>query len=65
VRRLFFVIIFSIIFIGLFLSGLSDTAISGEDMDSPNNEIAGSVSEAGNSSASASITITMTGVLDE
>ena len=64
-KRLFFVVILVIIFIGLPLLGLSDTVISSDDTASPNNEVAGSVSKASNSSASAAITITMTGVLDE
>jgi hypothetical protein len=41
------------------------TAISIEDTANPNNEVINSVSKASNSSASASITITMTGLLDE
>jgi len=57
VKRPFFVVI--LILIGIFLSGLSDTVISVEDIASPNNEVAGTISKAGNSSASATITITM------
>jgi len=65
VKRSFFVIILAIILTGLPLLGLSDTVISSDDTASPNNEVTSSVSKAGNSSASATITITMTGVLNE
>jgi len=65
VKRLFFVVILAIIFIGLPLLGLGDTAVSVEDTAIPNNDVASSVSKTGNSSASAAITITMTGVLNE
>jgi hypothetical protein len=65
VKRLFFAVILAIIFIGLPILGLSDTVISSDYTASPNNEVAGSVSKASNSSGSASITITMTGTLDE
>jgi len=59
VKRLFVLIIVTIILVGLFLSGLNDTAISNEDTANPNNDVASSISETGNSSASATITITM------
>ena len=64
-KRLFFIVILAVIFIGLSILGLSDTAISVENMARSNTELVGSVSEASNSSVSATITITMTGVLDE
>ena len=64
-QRLFFVVILAIIFIGLPLLGLSDTVISSDDTRVPNNEITSSVSKASNSSASATITITMYAVADE
>jgi hypothetical protein len=48
---------------GLVLSGLIDSVISIADTDIPNSEVTSN--EASNSSASATITITMTGVLDE
>ena len=64
-KRLFFSVILAIILIGILLSGLSDTAISVEDTASPNNEVASSISKASNSSASATITITMYAVNDE
>ena len=47
------------------LFGLSDTDISVADTGVPNDEVASSVSKANNSSASATITITMTGVINE
>ena len=62
-KRPFFVVI--LILIGIFLSGLSDTVISVADTANPSNEIAGSVSKANNSSANATITITMYAVGDE
>jgi len=48
---------------GLVLSGLIDSVISIADTDIPNSEVTSN--EASNSSASATITITMTGVLNE
>ena len=63
-ERLFFAVILAVIFLGLPLLGLSDTVISSDNIASPNNEVAGSVSKASNSSASATITITMTGILN-
>jgi hypothetical protein len=65
VKRPFFVIIFAILLTGLILFRLSDTTISIADTDIANNEVTSTISKAGNSSASALITITMTGVLDE
>ena len=57
-QRALFVVILACILIGLPLLVLGDTAI-------PRNEATSSMSEAGNSSASATMTITMTGVLDD
>jgi len=65
VKRLFFVVILAIVFIGLPLLGLNDNAISSDDISVLNSEVTSSISKASNSSASAAITITMTGVLDE
>lgn len=64
-KRLFFVVILAIIIIGLPLLGLSDTVISVADTANSSNEVAGSVSKASNSSASATITITMYAVANE
>ena len=50
---------------GLVLFGSSDTVISIADTSIPDSEVTSNVSEARNSSATASIMITMTGVLDE
>ena len=50
----------SIINVVLNLLGLSDNVISIADTSIPDNEIAGSVSKASNSSATATITITWT-----
>jgi len=52
-------VILTILVSGPILFGLSDSVISVADTGNPNNEVTG------NSSASAAITITMTGVLDE
>jgi hypothetical protein len=65
VKRLFFIVLLAVISVGLPLLGLNDTVISSDDTATPNKEAAGSMSKAGNSSASATITITMTGVMDE
>ena len=52
-------VILAILLAGLTLFGLSDTAISIADTGVPNNETTSSISKASNSSASATITITM------
>ena len=64
-KRLFFSVILAIILVGILLLGLNDTAISVENKAGPNNEVASSISKASNSSASASITITMYAVDDK
>ena len=51
--------------VGLLVSGLSDALISVADPGVPNSEATSSISKSGNSSASATITITMYGVTDE
>lgn len=65
VNRAFFLIILAIILVGAVLFGMSDTAISIADTNVPDDEVASSVSKASNSSASATITITMYAVTDE
>ena len=65
VKRAFFLIIVAIILVGAVLFGLSDTAISIADTGIPDNEVSSIVSKASNSSASASITITMYTLPDE
>jgi len=65
VKRVFFSVILAILLTGIPLSGLSDAAVAVEDVASPNSEVAISVSKASNSSVSATITITMTGVIDK
>ena len=65
VKRLVAVVTPAILMVGLVLLGLSDTGISIADTSVPDNEAASSVNKAGNSSASAAITITMTGILKE
>lgn len=64
-RRLFFLTILAIVLAGLILFGLSDATISIAETNVPNNELNSSVSEASDSSASATITITMTGIADQ
>jgi len=60
VKRLVFFVTSAIILVGLILFGLSDTVISIADSGIPDNEITSSVGKASNSSAGATITITMT-----
>ena len=64
-KRLVTVVILEILLIWLVLLGISDTRISIADTGVSDNEIAGSVSKASNSSASATITITMYAVADD
>ena len=64
-KKLTFLVVLPIILAGLILSDLSDTDISIADTGTPNNEVTSSVSKASNSSASATITITMYAVADE
>jgi hypothetical protein len=49
----------------LILFSLSDAAISTADTGAPDKEATSSVSKASNSSAGATISITMTGILNE
>jgi len=63
VQRLVIVVTLAILLIGSVLFGSSDKDVSVADTSIPDNEVASSVSKAGNSSASA--TITMTGVFNE
>ncbi len=65
VNRLTTVGILAILLVGLVLFGFSDTDISVADTSIPDNEIASSISKANNSSAGATITITMCAVADE
>lgn len=62
-KRLVTVVTIAILLVALVLLGISDTRISVADISIPNNEATSSVSKASN--ASATITITMTGVLSE
>jgi len=59
VKRLTVLVIPAILLAGMILFGLSDTAISVADTSTSNSEVRGGMSKAGNSSASATITITM------
>ena len=52
-----------VLLLGLILFGLSDTAVSTADANIPDNEVTSS--KANNASATATITITMTGVINE
>jgi hypothetical protein len=59
VQRLLFVVILAIVVIGLPLLVSSDTAISTSDAAISHNGATGNIGKVGNSSASATITITM------
>ena len=63
--RPFFLAIHAILLVWLVLLGLSGMDISITDTGIPDNEVTSSVSKAGNSSASTTITITMYDVADE
>jgi len=64
-KRLVTIVTLAILLAGLILLGLNDTDISIADASIPDNEVTVGISKASNSSASATIMITMTGVLDE
>ena len=64
-KRLVIVVTPAILLVGLVLLGLNDTSIALADTSTPDNEVANSISKASNSSACNTITITMTGILDE
>jgi len=64
-RRVFPPAIPGIMFIGSPFPGPGDAAVSIEDTAGFGNEVAANVSQTSNSSAGATITITMTGILDE
>ena len=63
-KKLFFIIL-AIFIAGLVLIGLIDTVVSIPDASVSAKEVTSDISKASNSSASATITITMTGVLNE
>jgi len=65
VLRLFFLAILVVLLAGVVLFGLSDAVISIADTSVPNDEVTSSVSQANNSSAGATITITMYAVANE
>jgi len=65
VKRLILLIALVVIITGLPVLVVSDTGASFTDSSIPDNEITASQTEASNSSASAGITITMTGIADE
>lgn len=58
-KRLFSLVTLAIMLVGVVLLGLSDTSISIADTGVPDNKATSSISKASNSSASATITITM------
>ena len=58
-KRLVTVVTPAILLVGLIVLGLSDTDISAADANIHDNEVTSSISKARNSSASATITITM------
>ena len=57
-KRLVTVVTAAILLVGLILLGLTDEDISVADTNTPDNEVASSITKASNSSASATITIT-------
>jgi hypothetical protein len=59
VKRLVTVLSLVVFVVGLILSGLDDTDISLADTSVPDNQITSNQTHSGNSSASATITITM------
>ena len=64
-KRLVSIVTTAILLIGSVLSGLSNTAISVAATSVPDNQVTSSVGEAGNSSARATIMITMYAAADE
>jgi len=64
-HRLTVLVALAILLVALLSVGLSDAAISVADTGTPDDEVISTISKTGNSSASATITITMTGVLNE
>ena len=64
-KRLAVLVILTILMAGLVLFELSDTDISIANTLVPDNEVTSTISKVSNSSAGATITITMTGVLNE
>jgi hypothetical protein len=65
VKKPSFAVILTIILVALFLLGFSDSAVSVDNTDILSTEVVSSASKAGNCSASATITITLTKVLEE
>jgi hypothetical protein len=65
VKTPFLLVILAIILVGAFLLGLSDTVISIPNTSVPVKDVTSNISKASNSSASATITITMYAVADE
>ena len=64
-KRLAVLVILTILMAGLVFFELSDTDISIANTLVPDNEVTSTISKASNSSASATITITMYAVADE
>ena len=64
-RSLLFLVALAVILLGLPLSTISDSSAPLADTSIPDNEITTSQTEASNSSATATITITMYAVVDE
>ena len=65
VKRLTVLVTLAILLAGLVLAGLNDTSISIADTGVPDTKVTSSISKASNSSAGATITITMYAVADE
>jgi hypothetical protein len=65
VQRLLFVVILGLMVIGFPILISGDTSMPTHETDIPNNDVAVTTNETGNSSVSATITITMTGMADQ
>jgi hypothetical protein len=65
VKRLVTVVILAILLVGLILLSISDTNTAIADTSISDNEVANGITKANNSPASAAITITMTGIINE
>jgi len=64
-KSLLFLVALAVILLGLPLSTISDSSAPLADSNIPDNEVATNQAEANNSSASATITITMYAMVDE
>lgn len=61
-KRVIVLVTLLVLLAGLLLSGIGDTSVSIADTDIPGNKVTSSATEGNNSSASATITVTMPGI---